>query len=168
MVTTELVLLWPLNVGITKNVPRHILAPAAIACDIYLVRRSSLQTAFESHSVFPFYTFEIIFLYVLYFMLFFFNIFVIICLGFMPGCYFTLTWMAVCFTRRVFNSSDYIDCLFWEILKRRISLCWPLLTWLQWSHCVRLFIVLVTCVESMIPRRKNNRPSSLQNMSGYF
>ena len=31
-----------------------------------------------------------------------------------------------------------------------------------------LFIVLVTCVESMIPRRKNNRPSSLQNMSGYF
>ena len=27
-------------------------------------------------------------------------------------------------------------------------------------HCVRLFIVLVTCVESMIPRRKNNRPSS--------
>ena len=119
-----------------------------------------LQTAFESHSVFPFYTFEIIFLYVLYFMLFFFDIFVIICLGFMPRCYFTLTWMAVRFARRVFNSSDYIDRLFWEILKRRISLCWPLLTWLQWSHCVRLFIVLVTCVESMIPRRKNNRPSS--------
>ena len=23
-------------------------------------------------------------------------------------------------------------------------------------------------LESMIPRRKNNRPSSLQNMSGYF
>ena len=24
-----------------KNVPRHILAPAAVACDIYLVRRSA-------------------------------------------------------------------------------------------------------------------------------
>ena len=41
MVTTELVRLCPLNVGITKNVPRHILAPAAVACDIYLVRRSA-------------------------------------------------------------------------------------------------------------------------------
>ena len=111
--------------------------------------------------IFPFCTFEIIIiLYVLYFMLPFFNIFVIICLGFMPGCYLTLTWMAVRFARRVKLSSDYIDHLFWEILERRISLCWPLLTWSQWSHCVWLFIVLVTCVESMIPRRKNNRPSS--------
>ena len=101
------------------------------------------------------------------FMLLFFNIFVIICSGFMPGCYFTLTWMAVRFARRVKLSSDYIDHLFWEILERRISLCWPLLTWLQWSHCVRLFIVLVTCVESMIPRRKNNRPTSWENLSGY-
>ena len=25
---------------ITKNVPWHILAPAAVACDIYLIRRS--------------------------------------------------------------------------------------------------------------------------------
>ena len=25
----------------TKNVPRHILAPAAVACDTYLVRRSA-------------------------------------------------------------------------------------------------------------------------------
>ena len=25
----------------SKNVPRHILAPAAVACDIYLIRRSS-------------------------------------------------------------------------------------------------------------------------------
>ena len=42
--------------------------------------------------IFPFCTFEIIIiLYVLYFMLPFFNIFVIICLGFMPGCYLTLT-----------------------------------------------------------------------------
>ena len=30
------------------------------------------------------------------------------------------------------------------------------------------FYSLGSCVESMIPRRKNNRPSSLQNMSGYF
>ncbi len=26
---------------VTKNVPRHILAPAAVACDTYLVRRSA-------------------------------------------------------------------------------------------------------------------------------
>ena len=25
----------------TKNVPRHILAPAAVACNIYLIRRSA-------------------------------------------------------------------------------------------------------------------------------
>ena len=25
----------------TKNVPWHILAPAAVACDIYLIRRSA-------------------------------------------------------------------------------------------------------------------------------
>ncbi len=30
---------------------------------------------------------------------------------------------------------------------------------LQCLHCVRLFTVLVTCIESMIPRHKNNRPS---------
>ena len=70
--------------------------------------------------------------------------------------------MAVRFLRRVDCSSDYIDLslTFREILEKEVLLMLTI-------HCVRLFTVLVICMESMTPRRKNNRPLSWQNIGGY-
>ena len=53
-------------------------------------------------------------------------------------------------------------------LKGELCLCLPLVTWLQWLHFVQLSIVLVISMDSMIPRRKNNRPLAWETESGYF
>ncbi|MEE3471512.1 MAG: response regulator transcription factor [Butyrivibrio hungatei] len=59
---------------------------------------------------------------------------------------------------RLYKNGKAIELTALEYRVGGTCVCSPSLTLSQCLHCVRLSIVLVICMESMIPRHKNNRP----------